>query len=102
MGGLAGRRGLQSGSTAYVEEPVQSSAGTAWSPGRTTAFRPPAAARLGGLLEKQAHARPERLPAHNWERHALPTPEFAPILVVEVSADLALDGLAANKKRKGR
>jgi hypothetical protein len=44
------------------------------------ALRPPTAARLGGLLEEQAHAWPERLPAHSWgERHALPTPEFAPM-----------------------
>jgi ATP-dependent DNA ligase len=32
--------------------------------GRTTALRSPTAARLGALLEEQAHAWPEHLPAH--------------------------------------
>jgi hypothetical protein len=34
--------------------------------GRTTLLRPSTAARLGVLLEEQAHAWPERLPAHSW------------------------------------
>jgi hypothetical protein len=46
--------------------------------GRTTLLRPSTAARLGVLLEEQAHAWPERLPAHSWGAPAPPTPGFAP------------------------
>ena len=41
--------------------------------GRTSALRPCTAARLGALLEEQAHGWPERLPAHSWGRPAPPT-----------------------------
>jgi ATP-dependent DNA ligase len=61
--------------------------------GRTTILRPPTAARLGALLEEQAHAWPERLPAHSWGAPRTTYLRVRPDLVVEVSADLALDGL---------
>ena len=61
--------------------------------GRTTALRPSAAARLGGLLEEEAHAWPERLPAHRWGAPRNPYTRVRPDLIVEVSADLPLDGL---------
>jgi ATP-dependent DNA ligase len=61
--------------------------------GRTTALRPSTAARLGALLEQQAHAWPERLPAHRWGAPRTPYTRVRPDLIVEVSADLALDGL---------
>src|SRR4051794_20736806 len=52
----------------------------------------PTGARLGALLEEQAHAWPERLPAHSWGTSDRLHPR-PPNLVVEVSADLALDRL---------
>jgi len=61
--------------------------------GRTTPLRSPTAARLGLLLEEQAHAWPERLPAHRWGAPRTAYTRVRPNLVVEVSADLALDGL---------
>ena len=61
--------------------------------GRTTALRPSTAARLGALLEEQAHAWPERLPAHSWGAPRTAYTRVRPDLIVEVSADLALDGL---------
>jgi ATP-dependent DNA ligase len=61
--------------------------------GRTTPLRSPTAARLGALLEEQAHAWPERLPAHSWGAPRTAYTRVRPNLVVEVSADLALDGL---------
>ena len=61
--------------------------------GRTTPLRPPTAARLGALLEEHAHAWPERLPAHSWGAPQTAYTRVRPNLVVEVSADLALDGL---------
>jgi ATP-dependent DNA ligase len=61
--------------------------------GRTTALRPSTAARLGALLEQQAHAWPERLPAHRWGAPSTPYTRVRPDLIVEVSADLALDRL---------
>ena len=60
--------------------------------GRTTALRS-TAARLGALLEEQAHAWPERLPAHRWGAPRNPYTRVRPDLIVEVSADLPLDGL---------
>jgi hypothetical protein len=61
--------------------------------GRTTALRPSTAARLGALLEEQVHAWPERLPAHRWGAPRTAYTRVRPDLIVEVSADLALDGL---------
>jgi ATP-dependent DNA ligase len=61
--------------------------------GRTAALQPRAAARLGLLLEEQAHPWPERLPAHSWGAPRTAYTRVRPELVVEVSADLALDGL---------
>ena len=61
--------------------------------GRTTPLRAPTATRLGALLEEQAHAWPERLPAHRWGAPRTGYTRVRPDLVVEVSADLALDGL---------
>jgi ATP-dependent DNA ligase len=61
--------------------------------GRTTALRPLAAAHLGQLFEEQAHSWPERLPAHSWGAPRAAYTRVRPDLVVEVSADLALDGL---------
>jgi ATP-dependent DNA ligase len=59
--------------------------------GRTNRLRSPTAARLGALLEEQAHAWPERLPAHSWGAPRTAYTRVSPNLVVEVSADLALD-----------
>jgi ATP-dependent DNA ligase len=61
--------------------------------GRTTALRSPSSARLGPLLEEHPHAWPERLPAHSWGAARTAYTRVRPDLVVEVSADLALDGL---------
>jgi ATP-dependent DNA ligase len=61
--------------------------------GRTTALRPPTSARLGTLLEEHPHAWPERLPAHSWGTARTAYTRVRPDLVVEVTADLALDGL---------
>ena len=47
--------------------------------GRTTALRPSTAARLGALIQEQAHAWPERLPAHRWGPPAPPVFGCAPI-----------------------
>jgi hypothetical protein len=46
--------------------------------GRTNRLRSPTAARLGALLEEQAHAWPERLPAHSWGAPRTATPASAP------------------------
>ena len=56
-------------------------------------LRRPPRARLGALLEEQAHAWPEQLPAHRWGAPRTAYTRVRPDLVVEVSADLALDGL---------
>jgi ATP-dependent DNA ligase len=61
--------------------------------GRTTALRPSTAGRVGALLEEQAHAWPDRLPAHRWGAPRTAYTRVRPDLIVEVSADLALDGL---------
>jgi hypothetical protein len=61
--------------------------------GRTTPLRPPTATRLGALLEEQAHDWPERLPAHSWGAPRTAYTRVRPDIVVDVSADLALDGL---------
>jgi hypothetical protein len=61
--------------------------------GRTTPLRSPTAGRLGARLEEQAHGWPERLPAHSWSAPRTAYTRVRPNLVVEVSADLALDGL---------
>lgn len=61
--------------------------------GRTTVLRPPTAARLGALLEKHSHGWPERLPAHSWGTPRTAYTRVRPDVVVEVCADLALDGL---------
>ena len=61
--------------------------------GRTTTLQPATATRLGAVLEEQAHAWPERLPAHSWGAPRTAYTRVRPDLVVEVSADLALDGL---------
>ena len=61
--------------------------------GRTTVLWPPTAARLGALLEEQAHGWPERLPAHSWCTPRTAYTRVRPEAVVEVCADLAIDGL---------
>jgi hypothetical protein len=61
--------------------------------GRTTPLRSPTAAQLGALLEEQSHAWPEHLPTHRWGAPRTAYTRVRPDLVVEVSADLALDGL---------
>ena len=61
--------------------------------GRTTALQPSTAGRVGALLEEQAHAWPDRLPAHRWGAPRTAYTRVRPDLIVEVSADLALDGL---------
>ena len=61
--------------------------------GRTTGLRPPTATQLGGLLTEQIHDWPEKLPAHRWGAPRTAYTRVRPEVVVEVSADLALDGL---------
>jgi ATP-dependent DNA ligase len=61
--------------------------------GRTTAMRAPAAMQLGALLEEHPHSWPERLPAHSWGAPRTAYTRVRPELVVEVSADLAVDGV---------
>jgi hypothetical protein len=48
---------------------------------------------FGALLKEQAHSWPERLPAHSWGALCTAYTRVRPDFVVEVSADLALDGL---------
>jgi hypothetical protein len=61
--------------------------------GRTTPLRVPTAARLGARFEEQVHAWPEGLPGHSWGPPRTGCTRVRPDLVVEVSADPALDGL---------
>ncbi len=61
--------------------------------GRTTTLQPATSTRIAAVLEEQAHAWPERLPAHSWGAPRTAYTRVRPNLVVEVSADLALDGL---------
>jgi ATP-dependent DNA ligase len=61
--------------------------------GRTTALQPATSTRIGQLLEQDDHDWPEKLPAHSWGTPRTAYTRVRPDLVVEVSADLALDGL---------
>ena len=45
------------------------------------------------VLEQDDHDWPDKLPAHQWRAPRTAYTRFRPDLVVEVSADLALDGL---------
>jgi hypothetical protein len=61
--------------------------------GRTTALPPVTSARIGRLLEPGDHDWPEQLPAHSWGAPRTAYTRVRPDLVVEVCADLALDGV---------
>jgi ATP-dependent DNA ligase len=61
--------------------------------GRTTALPSAASVRIGQLLEQDDHDWPEKLPAHAWGAPRTAYTRVRPDLVVEVCADLALDGL---------
>ena len=61
--------------------------------GRTGLLRSAAASYLAPLLEAQDHGWPDRLPEHRWGTPPTSYTRVRPRVVVEVSADLAVDGL---------
>jgi ATP-dependent DNA ligase len=61
--------------------------------GRTTALAPAVSTRVGLLLQRHDHDWPEQLPGHRWGAPRTPYTRVRPDLVVEVCADLALDGV---------
>jgi ATP-dependent DNA ligase len=61
--------------------------------GRSTPLHPTTSTTIGALLQAGTHSWPTTLPAHRWGAPRVDYIRVCPDVVVEVSADLALDGL---------